>query len=219
VAAARRSHSERLAGHQKSMQREREGRAAQAQERARHRAMEEESLAAAGAAAATAAVGGGVAGVRVEQGGFDTRSSSSSDSNNNSDEEHVTSSNPAAAAAADTSRQDEGLQQPPLLRPSTPTLASAFDSDLASDLDLASTVPTTAVEEGRRHHTLLYSSTSFYEASVWSRLALAAAFTALVVTKVCDPALLVLAGVNGVGAVSMALALKRQWMYHTMGSR
>jgi hypothetical protein len=75
-----------------------------------------------------------------------------------------------------------------------------------------------SAEAERRRNNLLYSSTSFYSASVWSRLALAAAFVALVVARVCEPGLLVLAAVNAYGAVSMAMALRRQWLLHTTGS-
>ncbi len=86
--------------------------------------------------------------------------------------------------------------------------AAAFSGGAFSD--------TAAVvfEDERRHSNLLYSSTQFYTASVWSRLALALSFTALVVSGVGAPGLLVLAGVNLVGAVSMALALRKQWMMH-----
>jgi hypothetical protein len=54
------------------------------------------------------------------------------------------------------------------------------------------------------------SSASFYEASVWSRLFLAAAFAALVAAGAAEPGLLVLAAVNAFGAVSMRAALRRK---------
>ncbi len=50
----------------------------------------------------------------------------------------------------------------------------------------------------------------FYQATVWSRLALAAAFVVLVAVGESPAGLLVLAGLNLVGALSMHLALKRR---------
>lgn len=73
-------------------------------------------------------------------------------------------------------------------------------------------------EDDRRHSNLLYSSSSFYQASVWSRLVLAAAFVLLVSLRCCEPGLLLLAAANAAGAVSMAMALRRQWLLHTIGA-
>jgi hypothetical protein len=63
----------------------------------------------------------------------------------------------------------------------------------------------------------LYSSNGFYEASVWSRLVLAALFCWLVALQQCQPGLLLLAALNVMGALGMLSALKRQWMLHVMG--
>eukprot|EP00878_Enallax_costatus_P026388 GHUV01028320.1.p1 GENE.GHUV01028320.1~~GHUV01028320.1.p1 ORF type:complete len:213 (+),score=65.62 GHUV01028320.1:922-1560(+) len=63
----------------------------------------------------------------------------------------------------------------------------------------------------------LYSSTGFYEASVWSRIVLAVLFCGLVVLGQCQPGLLVLALLNFFGALGMMSALKRQWCMHVMG--
>jgi hypothetical protein len=68
--------------------------------------------------------------------------------------------------------------------------------------------------EGRLDDLALYSSSSFYWASVWSRLALAAAFLALFGCGRAEPGLLVLAAVNALGAGSMAAALRRQQRMH-----
>lgn len=65
--------------------------------------------------------------------------------------------------------------------------------------------------------TWAYSSSGFYEASVWSRLGLAATFTLLVLVCQGPPGLLVLALVNLFGALSMWCALRRQWLMHVMG--
>ena len=54
------------------------------------------------------------------------------------------------------------------------------------------------------------SSTGFYWATVWARLALAAAFAGLVAAGCCERGLLVLAALNAAGAASMASALRRQ---------
>lgn len=50
---------------------------------------------------------------------------------------------------------------------------------------------------------------AFYRSTVWSRLFLVAAFVALVGTWQVQPSLLVLAALNLAGAVSMALAIRR----------
>jgi hypothetical protein len=63
----------------------------------------------------------------------------------------------------------------------------------------------------------LYSSNGFYEASVWSRLVLAALFCGLVALRHCGPGLLLLAALNVMGALGMLGALKKQWMLHVMG--
>jgi hypothetical protein len=63
----------------------------------------------------------------------------------------------------------------------------------------------------------LYSSTGFYEASVWSRLVLAALFCGLVALQHCGPGLLLLAALNVMGALGMLSALRKQWMLHVMG--
>jgi hypothetical protein len=65
--------------------------------------------------------------------------------------------------------------------------------------------------------TWAYCSSGFYEASVWARLALAAAFVVLVAVGQGQPGLLVLALVNVLGALSMWGALRRQWLMHIMG--
>lgn len=65
--------------------------------------------------------------------------------------------------------------------------------------------------------TWAYCSSGFYEASVWARLALAAAFVVLVAVGQGQPGLLVLALVNVLGALSMWGALRRQWLMHVMG--
>lgn len=65
--------------------------------------------------------------------------------------------------------------------------------------------------------TWAYVSSGFYEASVWSRLGLAVAFTLLVAACRGPPGLLVLALVNLLGALSMWGALRRQWLMHVMG--
>ncbi len=53
-------------------------------------------------------------------------------------------------------------------------------------------------------------NTSFYVASVWSRLVLVAAFSALVALGRCERGLLVLAAVNAAGAAGMWRALQQQ---------
>jgi len=65
--------------------------------------------------------------------------------------------------------------------------------------------------------TWAYVSSGFYEASVWSRIGLAVAFTLLVAACRGPPGLLVLALVNLLGALSMWGALRRQWLMHVMG--
>ncbi|GBF98271.1 hypothetical protein Rsub_10934 [Raphidocelis subcapitata] len=68
--------------------------------------------------------------------------------------------------------------------------------------------------EGRLDDLSLFSSSSFYWASVWSRLGLAVAFLALFGFGRAEPGLLVLGGVNALGAASMAAALRRQRRMH-----
>lgn len=63
----------------------------------------------------------------------------------------------------------------------------------------------------------LYSSTGFYEASVWSRIVLAVLFCGLVAVGQCQPGLLLLALLNFFGALGMMSAIKRQWCMHVMG--
>jgi hypothetical protein len=65
--------------------------------------------------------------------------------------------------------------------------------------------------------TWAYCSSGFYEASVWARLGLAAAFAVLVAVCKGPPGLLVLALINLMGALSMWGALRRQWLMHVMG--
>jgi hypothetical protein len=65
--------------------------------------------------------------------------------------------------------------------------------------------------------TWLYSSNGFYWATIWSRLLLAGGFTVLVVTGQVGPGLLLLAGMNALGALSMAGALRRQHAHHVLG--
>jgi hypothetical protein len=65
--------------------------------------------------------------------------------------------------------------------------------------------------------TWAYCSSGFYEASVWARLGLAAAFAVLVVLCQAPTGLLILALVNVFGALSMWGALRRQWLMHVMG--
>jgi hypothetical protein len=64
--------------------------------------------------------------------------------------------------------------------------------------------------------TWMLSSNGFYEASVWARLGLAAAFTVLAACRCCQPGVLVLAVINLFGALSMLGALRRQWLLHVM---
>lgn len=52
---------------------------------------------------------------------------------------------------------------------------------------------------------------------MWSRLVLAAVFTALVVLQQCQPCVLVLAVLNVLGALGMISAMRKQWMLHIMG--
>jgi hypothetical protein len=67
------------------------------------------------------------------------------------------------------------------------------------------------------YESLWHSSIGFYEASVPSRLALAALFAFLVASGQVGAGLLLLAVLNVVGAVSMAIALQRQWEVHVLG--
>jgi hypothetical protein len=59
-------------------------------------------------------------------------------------------------------------------------------------------------------------SISFYETTVWSRLAVAVAFCALVALGCCEAGLLVLAAINAAGALSMWQALARQRLAHQL---
>ena len=84
--------------------------------------------------------------------------------------------------------------------------------------------PSSAANSVEHHHhgdmqyaSWLYSSTGFYEASVWSRLVLAVLFCGLVFLGQCQPGLLLLALLNFFGALGMMTALKRQWCMHVMG--
>jgi hypothetical protein len=65
--------------------------------------------------------------------------------------------------------------------------------------------------------TWAYCSAGFYEASVWARLGLAAAFVLLVAVCKAPPGLIILALINLMGALSMWGALRRQWLMHVMG--
>uniref|UniRef100_A0A383V6C6 Uncharacterized protein n=1 Tax=Tetradesmus obliquus TaxID=3088 RepID=A0A383V6C6_TETOB len=83
--------------------------------------------------------------------------------------------------------------------------------------DAAATAAAAAAAVHNPPASWLYSSNGFYEASVWSRLVLAALFCGLVAVKQCGPGLLLLAALNVMGAFGMLGALKKQWMLHVMG--
>lgn len=78
-------------------------------------------------------------------------------------------------------------------------------------------IPQQSPQQQQQPPTWAYCSSGFYEASVWTRLALAAAFAVLVAVCKAPAGLLVLALVNILGALSMWGALRRQWLMHVMG--
>lgn len=206
-----RCHSEKMAGRQEEMERERHGMAQQAKERQRQR-QEEEVAAAAVAAAAAAGQNGQGFGVRglwqavgvVGGGGGNGRVA---------DEAAACGIHGDAAAAAGGAAFTSSRSVFDSQDPKAPSGSSGGTSGSPMGFQFPN-----ASEDERRRSNLLYSSSSFYAASVWARLALAAAFVALVLMGRCEPGLLLLAGVNALGAVSMAMALKRQWLMHTMGT-
>ncbi|GAX77636.1 hypothetical protein CEUSTIGMA_g5079.t1 [Chlamydomonas eustigma] len=74
---------------------------------------------------------------------------------------------------------------------------------------MAIAITAKSVEAAEAAETNPRLSYSFYEATVWSRLLLAAGFSVVVAVGEAPLSLLVLAAINVVGALSMAMALKK----------
>jgi hypothetical protein len=222
AAAAARRHSDNLAGRQVAMERQREGLATQARERARQREEGGGGAAAGngnGAAAANGAAGangltwsepdeaagtGGGGAPRngapapapaLESGLYDFYSVPPAAAGDTG----------AGAGAAAAAQQQHSQQQ---------SQHSGQQQHSQQGSQQQGGQQQEAAAQERAGDLLRYSSDGFYAATVWSRLLLAAAFCALVALGHAERGLLLLAALNAVGALSMAVALRRQRRMH-----
>lgn len=110
-----------------------------------------------------------------------------------------------------TAAVDARLQPRSMTSASTSPLTSSIEQSSATPAGNSSSI--SVQQDGFAQH----SSNNFYAATVWSRLFLALAFSALVLTGQSQRTLLVLAALNLWGAVSTWSALKSQAEVHVMG--